>query len=190
MSPRGPARGATLLALSLVLVLPGRSAGQYLGGGTKSTAETQIADLEQLRDKFVALAGAFPAELYDWRPMEGVRSVREVLALIVAETTLFPTQWDFPPPAWVEEPSIGAELARIGALDPEGIQEEMRRGYGHTLDLMRGLTDAERDRMVRFFGLETPLGAAVTLMGNDMHEHLGQLIAYARMNRIVPPWSR
>ena len=24
----------------------------------------------------------------------------------------------------------------------------------------------------------------------DMHEHLGQLIAYARMNQIVPPWSR
>lgn len=28
------------------------------------------------------------------------------------------------------------------------------------------------------------------LVGGDMHEHLGQLIAYARTNRIVPPWSR
>jgi hypothetical protein len=23
----------------------------------------------------------------------------------------------------------------------------------------------------------------------DMHEHLGQSIAYARTNQIVPPWS-
>jgi hypothetical protein len=25
---------------------------------------------------------------------------------------------------------------------------------------------------------------------DDLHEHLGQLIAYARMNDIVPPWSK
>ena len=27
-------------------------------------------------------------------------------------------------------------------------------------------------------------------IGGDLHEHLGQLIAYARMNQIVPPWSK
>ena len=30
----------------------------------------------------------------------------------------------------------------------------------------------------------------VLLVAGDMHEHLGQLIAYARMNRILPPWSK
>lgn len=163
---------------------------QYLGGGEKSAAETQLADLRQLQDKFSALAGAFPAELYDWRPMEGVRSVRDVFALIVAETTLFPTAWGFEPPSWVDEPTIGAELARIRALDPEGIEAEIVRGYGHTLALVEGLDAEDRSRSVNFFGLTTPLASAVTLMANDMHEHLGQLVAYARMNRIVPPWSR
>jgi len=27
-------------------------------------------------------------------------------------------------------------------------------------------------------------------VGGDLHEHLGQLIAYARTNHIVPPWSK
>jgi hypothetical protein len=27
-------------------------------------------------------------------------------------------------------------------------------------------------------------------IGGDLHEHLGQMIAYARMNHIVPPWSK
>ena len=31
---------------------------------------------------------------------------------------------------------------------------------------------------------------AALLIGGDLHEHLGQLIAYARMNNIVPPWSK
>ena len=26
--------------------------------------------------------------------------------------------------------------------------------------------------------------------GGDVHEHLGQLIAYARSNKVVPPWSK
>jgi hypothetical protein len=30
----------------------------------------------------------------------------------------------------------------------------------------------------------------VLLIGGDMHEHLGQLIAYARIDNVVPPWSK
>jgi hypothetical protein len=40
------------------------------------------------------------------------------------------------------------------------------------------------------FGQQMPVHAAVATAMADMHEHLGQLIAYARANRVVPPWSR
>ena len=60
----------------------------------------------------------------------------------------------------------------------------------HYLKHAKGLSDEDRAREVGFFGLTTDLGTAVSLMANDMHEHLGQSIAYARMNQIVPPWSR
>jgi hypothetical protein len=178
------------VALALTTAASAPALGQYLGGGTKSGAEVQTADLEQLREKFLALAGEFPEETYDWQPMEGVRSVRQVIALIAAEGTLFPTMWDFERPEWVAEENIGGEIARLVALSRTDLIAELERSFDHLLTLVRGLSEEDRRRQVSFFGLTTDLTSAITLMGTDMHEHLGQAIAYARMNRIVPPWSR
>lgn len=178
----------TLAAVLAVGVVPAEA--QYLGGGTKSRAEVQIADLEQLRDKFLSLASAFPEETYDWRPMEGVRSVRDVFILITAEGTLFPTMWGFEQPEWVADGGIGGETARLRPLTRDELIAELERSFGHLVELVRSLTRDDRARQVGFFGLTTDLTSAITLMGTDMHEHLGQAIAYARMNRIVPPWSR
>jgi hypothetical protein len=163
---------------------------QYLGGGTKDAVETQIADLEAMRDKFLALAEAFPEDTYDWSPMEGVRSVRDVMALIAAEGVLFPTMWGFDKPDWVADGGFGGELGRLGALSKDELEREIERSFDHVIGLVRGLSKEDRAREVEFFGLTTDLGTAVSLMANDMHEHLGQSIAYARMNEIVPPWSR
>lgn len=187
--PLSVARRAVGIAAAMILGLSASAPAQYLGGGTKNAAEVQIADLEAMRDKFVALAEAFPEELYDWRPMEGVRSVQDVLALIVAEGNLFPTMWDFPRPDWAAE-GIGPELARVQALTKAEVVAELRRSFGNILEICQGLSEADRARQVNFFGLTTNLGTALTLAQNDMHEHLGQSIAYARMNQIVPPWSR
>ncbi len=185
---------ATIRALALFLagLASGAApaAAQYLGRGTKTAAEVQIADIAQLRDKFLALAEAFPADLYAWRPMEGVRSVADVMALIAAEGTLFHTMWAYDAPAWVADGGFGGELQRLGALDKAGLTEEIRRSFEHLLGVMDGLSEEDRARQVNFFGLTVDLGTAIILMATDMHEHLGQSIAYARMNRIVPPWSQ
>ena len=184
------ARHAVGAAAALLLGLSATAQAQYLGGGTKSAAEVQIADLQAMSDKFIALAEAFPEELYDWRPMEGVRSVRDVFALIIAEGNLFPTMWDFPRPDWAADGGIGPELARVQALTKADVVAELRRSLDHVIEISQGLSDEERARQVVFFGLTTDLSTALTLMQSDMHEHLGQSIAYARMNQIVPPWSR
>ncbi len=44
-----------------------------------------MADLEAMEEKFIGLAEAFPEDTYTWRPMDGVRSVSEVLMLIARE---------------------------------------------------------------------------------------------------------
>ena len=98
-----------------------------------------MADIETMGDKFRQLAEAFDESQYDWRPMEDVRSVREVLGLAIAEANLFPT-------AWATSQGRGPR--------PDSVQSSS--------------------------GL---------LRSGDMHEHLGQLIAYERTNHIVPPWS-
>ncbi|NIR46345.1 MAG: hypothetical protein GWN99_18000 [Gemmatimonadetes bacterium] len=187
---RHPNLRSLVIVFALSVTTAGSAAAQYLGGGTKDEAEVQIADLEQMRDKFVALAEVFPEELYDWRPMEGVRSVHDVMSLIAAEGGLFPTMWDYSAPEWAAEGGFRGELSRLGGLGKEELISELQRSFDHCIGIVRGLSDEERARQVNFFGLTVDLGTAVTLMANDMHEHLGQSIAYARMNQIVPPWSR
>lgn len=178
------------LAAALGATISVTAWAQYLGGGTKNAAEIQIADLEQVRDKFLALAEAFPEDTYDWSPMEGVRSVRDVMVLIAAEGTQFPTMWGYDAPEWVAEGGFGAELQRLSALSRDELIGEIQRSFDFVIDIVMNLTDEDRAREVNFFGLTTNLGSAIGLMANDMHEHLGQSIAYARTNHIVPPWSQ
>lgn len=178
------------VAAAIGLCITVSASAQYLGGGTKSAVETQIADLEGMRDKFLALAEAFPEDRYDWRPMEGVRSVQDVMALIAAEGVLFPTMWGLDKPDWVADGGFGGEMGRLGALSKDDMILEIERSFNHVIGLVEGLSEEDRARQVEFFGLTIDLGTAGSLMANDMHEHLGQLIAYARMNQIVPPWSR
>ncbi len=49
-----------------------------------SFQDSQVTDIETMKDKFIGLAQAFNESQYDWRPMEGVRSVRDVIGLIIA----------------------------------------------------------------------------------------------------------
>ncbi len=173
-----------LLLTAVLIAAAGPASAQY-----RNAVETQIADLEQMRDKFIAIAEAFPEETYAWRPMEGVRSVQDVMALMAAECVLFPTMWGFDSAEWAGEGFRG-EMSRLSELSKDEVIVELRRSFEHLLDLVSGLTDEDRARHVNFFGREVDLGTAIDLMANDMHEHLGQAIAYARTNEIVPPWSR
>lgn len=181
------ATGAWLLIASCLW--PGAAGAQYLGGGTKTGAEAQVADLADMRMKFVGLAGAMPEDKYAWKPMEGVRSVHDVLALVITEAELFPTMWSFERPAWARM-QFNEELSRLALLSRADLVTELERSFDHVIALVQGLSTADRAKQVSFFGLNVDLATAITLMTNDMHEHLGQMIAYARMNRVVPPWSR
>ena len=142
---RTPVRMLTLAA-TLTLTLATIAPAQYLGGGSKNAVETQIADLEAMRDKFLALANEFSEDLYDWRPMEGVRSVHDVMALIAAEGVLFPTMWGFDKPEWVAEGGFGAELGRLEALSREELIAELERSFDHVIGIVSGLSEEDRGR--------------------------------------------
>ncbi len=98
--------------------------------------------------------------------------------------------WGYDAPTWVPDAGFGPELARLGALSKTDLIAEIERAFEHVTSLVEELSAADRAREVNFFGLDVDIATAITLMANDMHEHLGQSIAYARVNRIVPPWSR
>ena len=158
-------------------------------GQEASWKAVQITDIEQMRDKFRGLAEAFDESQYDWRPMEDVRSVREVLGLAVAEAHLFPTGWGYDAPA-SSSPGFGAELERAGSLEKSAMVREIDVSFAYLLDVVRSMPEEERMADGEYFGTPMPVHASIATAMADMHEHLGQLIAYARTNHIVPPWSR
>jgi hypothetical protein len=53
-----------------------------------------------------------------------------------------------------------------------------------------GLSRAKITIPIRYYGQSTLPRVATTYTLDDLHEHLGQLVAYARMNTIVPPWTK
>ena len=174
-----------------VLALPMSGAAQGPMGeqGMRAWHEEQLTDFETMRDKFLALAEAFPEDTWDWTPMDDVRSVRDVMALIVAEGYLFPVLWGVEAPEGVEE-AFGAEMERVGAMPRADVIREIERAFEHLVTSTRDLTLAQQVAEASWFGQPISVVGAIARASGDMHEHLGQAIAYARTNHIVPPWSR
>jgi len=67
---------------------------------------------------------------------------------------------------------------------------QLHHSFDHLKQSLADMSEAARAADGRTFGRDMRVDAGITLALSDLHEHLGQLIAYARMNRIVPPWSR
>jgi hypothetical protein len=176
-----------LMITAALFVLPAAGAAQ--GGGMQTWQDNAVADLEQMRDKFLSLAEAFPADTWDWAPMEGTRSVCDVMALMAAEGNTFPSMWGAAPPSGASE-GFRNEIDLVTAMSRADIIREMESALNYMIESVRNMTQADRDADARWFSQETNGAGVVTHAIVDMHEHLGQSIAYARTNQIVPPWSR
>ena len=144
-----------------------------------------IADVEVMEEKFIGLAEAFPEDTYSWRPMEGVRSVSEVLMLIATEG------YGFAPTAFGAEGAMSQEeMGELRALtDKAEVIDHLNKGFDYAMMQIEAIDPATLTGAREVFGQERTTPDIILFVGGDMHEHLGQLIAYARTNEIVPPWS-
>src|SRR5437763_16194531 len=118
---------------------------------------------------------------YDWKPTESVRSVADVFNLIVKENGLLTGVLS-------GTPNTGASPAPI--TDPEKMQEALKASYLNLQKAITALSDNDLQTPVKLFGHDLTKQGAVMLLLGDQHEHLGQSIAYARSNGVVPPWSK
>ncbi len=178
--------GRLLLALAALAVGAAPLAAQ-----AQSSAELRaqyVKDIENLGSKFADLAGAMGADTYTWRPMEGVRSVSEVYMLVAAESYLVPGFWNATPPEGVTPgPAAFGTLSKIS--DKGEVVGHVKKSFDYFKGVVAGLSDEQMGSSVKFFGREGSVSDALYAILSDMHEHLGQAIAYARMNKVVPPWT-
>ncbi len=136
-------------------------------------------DVGTLSDKFSGLAKVLDGKL-DYKPGTGVRSTAEVLNMIVMENGMLA--------AVLTGAAPGARPAPI--TDSAKLQEALKTSGTNLKKAVEGLSDSDLNATVKMFGRETTKHGAIMMLLNDQHEHLGQLIAYSRVNGVVPPWSK
>jgi uncharacterized damage-inducible protein DinB len=139
-----------------------------------------LRDVDQVEKKFTSLAEAMPAEKYSWRPEEGVRAVSEVFVHVAGANVGLLHFAGIQPPA-----GFGRDAEKTVTTKPK-VEQMLKQSFAH---LRQAAADADLSKPVKLFGRETTMQELLIFIGNHMHEHLGQAIAYARVNGVVPPWS-
>ena len=179
-----------LIGAAILAVAPGRVCAQSTqpvpADGTASAKVDVkllvIEDLKHTREKIVSLAQAMPEDKYSWTPGPGVRSVGEVYMHIAKTNFTFPTIWGMaPPPA--------KDLDRTPYPKKERVIQLLNLSFDYLQDRIEKIPDSQLSQSRDFFGQQIPLAAILIIIAGHEHEHLGQSIAYARMNGVVPPWS-
>ena len=136
------------------------------------------------RDKIVDLARATPEAKYAWRPGKGVRSTGEVFLHVAQANYWLPTLLGTKVPEGVTLKEMDTR-----PLDKAQTIALLENSFAHALSAISSTPDAALADSIQVFG--KPGSRMDVLMGlaTHNHEHLGQSIAYARSNAIVPPWT-
>jgi len=168
-----------LLTLAVLLFsVSAFSQGQF----QKETA----GSLTKVSGEVMQLAQAIPADKYSWAPQAGVRSVAEVCTHIISANYFFGSKLGGKIPDGVKMETLEKDLKT-----KEAIAAELKRSYEMIINTIKNTSDAALPGKVvfPFPGDYTGMSAILIAVGHS-NEHLGQLIAYGRMNGITPPWSK
>jgi uncharacterized damage-inducible protein DinB len=164
-----------------------------LGAQTREGVMGEIArDLGQVEKKILGLARAMPAEAFEWRPGPGVRSTSETFRHIAADNYFLPVLMGVAAPA---ETGITKEFATAAAFEKRAMNRdaviaELEKSFAFLNKAMAETPDTKLDAPLEFFGQKSTHRGLWITTATHLHEHLGQLIAYARSNKITPPWSK
>lgn len=151
------------------------------------SAERQaiVANMMDAGNKVIELGGAFPDKKLDWSPGKGVRTTNEVLLHVVGGNYMLPTLLGANTGKSMDE-AMKLEKTHPGKTE---IVRMLKESYDVAGKAINGVGDADMDTKVSFFGQEMSKRAVMLVIASHSHEHLGQLIAYARVNGITPPWT-
>jgi uncharacterized damage-inducible protein DinB len=143
-----------------------------------------ILDLQRMQQKFIDLANAIPADKLTWRPADGARSFAEVLLHVAGE------RYGILRLMGAEAPKeFDPKTFEKSTTDRTQIVAELNKSYEFAKKTIDGMSNAEFAKLLPKLGPQANAGDVVYILVSDSHEHLGQAVAYARENGIVPPWT-
>lgn len=135
-------------------------------------------------NQLVELAEAIPAEKYSWRPGPGVRSTSEVFMHIVTANFYLLS---------ITGPKMPDDLTASDiqktVTDKAKVIAYLKRSLDAVKTAHAGVKPADLTRKVTVMGRDANVDGIYLRILVHANEHMGQLVAYARVNGIVPPWS-
>ena len=151
-----------------------------------------LTDIGQVERKMIALARAIPEDRFGWRPVEGVRSISEVVMHIAADNHFFPAALGTP--AELSTGIKGDDFNTAVAFEKRTVTKaqaiaELEKSFAFLKLALGTVTPEQLSKEVRLFGMPFTNQSAWLMATTHLHEHLGQLIAYARSNSVKPPWG-
>lgn len=181
---------AAALCLCFALGVGAASSSADDAGATDRTAPSydmkaqSLVDLAAVQKKFVDLANALPADKYNWRPSADSRSFAEVFLHVAGERYQILKLGGATPPASFQ----GKDFDK-STTDKAQIIAQLNQSWDFTQKTINGMTNADFAKMIPKLGPQANAGDVIYILVADAHEHLGQSVAYARENGIVPPWT-
>lgn len=169
------------LVLAAVTALPFSLRAQQGPAGIRGEI---LGQFNEAADKLVQLAEAIPQDKFTWRPGAGVRSVSEVLLHVAGSNEYFLTA------AGVQATVQGENDLEHSTTDKAQVIARLKQANDRVRAAVLAMPDADLDKATQIFGQQTTYRGVLLMLQTHDHEHLGQMIAYVRMNGIVPPWSR
>ncbi|QQS41455.1 MAG: DinB family protein [Acidobacteriota bacterium] len=167
-----------VLAFAVVSFAQG-SDSMKMPGGVKGEILNELGGLEK---KYVGLAEAMPADKYGWRPGEGVRSVSETfMHVAIANYRL---------PSFIGAKAPDALPGEKAVTDKAEVVKHLKGSFEFLKNAVMKMSDADIEKTASMFGRDRTYREIGFFIAGHCHEHLGQLIAYSRMNGIAPPWSQ
>jgi len=109
-----------------------------------------LGQLKDVESKVTGLVEAMPEEKYNWRPEEGVRSVKEVFLHIAFANYFLPSFIGVKPPA-----GISPAMEKAPA-DKAKVLETVKNSFAYIRQVVTNLPDADLDKQTKFFGQYTP----------------------------------
>lgn len=159
--------------------------------GVSAMAQHQIQNesanmVSGASDKIVQLAEAASTDLYNYSPEEGVRSFAGILQHVISANYFFAMKLGASLPDGVNMETIKEDYKTKEQLIPA-----VKQSVETILSAIKGVDDgAMGDKLeFPFPGKYTKMSAILIALSHG-NEHLGQLIAYSRVNGLAPPWSK
>jgi uncharacterized damage-inducible protein DinB len=143
-----------------------------------------LFDLQAVQKKFVDLANAVPADKLTWRPAPDARSLAEVFLHVAGERYGILGLIGAEAPAGFDRKTF-----EKSTTDRAQIVAELNKSWEWTQKTINGMSNADFAKLLPKLGPQANAGDVVYILVADAHEHLGQSVAYARENGIVPPWT-